>query len=65
MPTLTQQQLSRQDFVDNSIYELINSLNPTNKEIPWNIEMLGEVWDTISHWLVDDLNLCTEKKFYP
>jgi len=38
---LTQQQLARQDFVDNTIFSLIRSVNPSNKEIEWDIEMIG------------------------
>ena len=64
MKKLTKSELERQDFVDNSILNLIKSLNTSHKEIQWNIEMIGEIRDVISDWLVDKLNLCTEKEFY-
>ena len=62
---LTQQQVERQDFIDNTIFDLILSINPTDKEINWDIEMIGEVRDVLKEWLVDKLNLTTEQEFYP
>ena len=62
---LTQQQIERQDFVDNAIFSLIRSVNPSNKEIEWNIEMIGEIRDVVKEWLVDKLSLTTEQEFYP
>lgn len=60
-----QKTFSRQDFVDNSIHELLNKLNPSKKEIPWNIEIIGDIRDAISHNIVDNLRLSTEEEFYP
>lgn len=65
MKNLKQYQIGRQDFVDNAIFNLIKSLNPTNKSINWNIEMIGEVRDVISDWYVHRLNITKEQKFYP
>ena len=62
---LTQQQIAQQDFVDNAIFSLMRSLNPSNKEIEWDIEMIGEMRDVLKEWLVDKLNLTTEQEFYP
>jgi hypothetical protein len=63
---LTSNQTERQDFVDNAIYELIASLNPSNKkEISWNIEMIGDVRECIRHWLVERHQVCTDLAFYP
>jgi DNA polymerase sigma len=62
---LTQQQIAQQDFVDNAIFSLIRSVNPSNKEIEWNIEMIGEIRDVVKEWLVDKLSLTTEQEFYP
>ena len=56
---------NRQDFVDNSIHELLNKLNPSQKYIPWNIELIGDIRDTISQILVDNLRLSTKEEFYP
>jgi len=62
---LTQQQIAQQDFVDNAIFSLIQVINPGNKEIGWDIDMIGEMRDVLKEWLVDKLNLTTEQEFYP
>lgn len=61
---LTSQQIERQDFVDNAIYELINLVVPTNQEIPWDIEVIGDVRDVIQQKLVER-GISTEQEFYP
>lgn len=38
---LTSEQIKRQDFVDNAIFDLIKTVNPTEKDINWDIEMIG------------------------
>ena len=58
-------EISRQDFVDGVIFELIQSVNPTKQQIVWDIEMIGDVRDTLEDWIVARLKLCTEKEFYP
>ena len=65
MKTLTNLEISRQDYVDNLIFELVQSLNPTKRPIEWNIEMIGEVRDDIQNWIVDRLKMTTEQEFYP
>lgn len=65
MPNLTRVQFSHQNFVDNSIHELLNKLNPFQKEILWNIEIISDIRDIISHHLVDIFNLYNENEFYP
>jgi len=62
---LTQQQIAQQDFIDNAIFSLIQVINPSNKEIEWDIEMIGEIRDVVKEWLVDKRNLTTEQEFYP
>jgi len=62
---LTQQQIAQQDFVDNTIFSLIQVINPGNKEIEWDMEMIGEIRDVLKEWLVDKFNLTTEQEFYP
>jgi len=42
MKELTEEQIKRQDSVDNAIYQLIQELNPTADEIRWDIEMIGD-----------------------
>jgi hypothetical protein len=61
---LTDQQISRQDFVDNAIHDLINELIPSDKEMEWDIEVIGEVRDVIQAMLVGR-GICTEQEFYP
>jgi len=65
MYELTQNQIDRQDFVDNKIFELINLINPIQKPIDWNIEFIGTVRDSLKSIIVDRLCLCDEMKFYP
>jgi len=65
MKELTNEQLSRQDYVDGEIFRLIQTLNPTKESIDWNIEMIGEIRDTIQDWIVDQLRLSSEQGFYP
>lgn len=61
---LTEQQIKRQDFVDNAIFGLINELLPSDKEVEWDIEAIGEIRDAILSQLVKR-GLCMEQEFYP
>lgn len=65
MAELTRNEINRQDYVDNSIYQLITQLNTTDKPIEWNIEMISEIRDVVSTWLVDNLEICKSNEFYP
>lgn len=58
-------QIKRQGFVDNAIFDLIKSVNPSDKEISWNIEMIGEVRDILHEWFVNRLDITEEQEFYP
>ena len=62
--SLTEQQIERQDFVDNARFNLINELIPSSKEMEWNIEAIGEIRDAIQSQLVTR-GFCTEQEFYP
>lgn len=64
MAQLTKKQIKRQDFVDNEIFELIQRLAPSVK-IKWDIEMIGNVRDSIQIQLVDKQKLMSEASFYP
>lgn len=55
---LTDEQIKRQDFVDNLVFDLICEINPTDKDLEWNIEMIGEIRDNIRYWLVERLKVC-------
>ena len=65
MEKFTEDQLKRQDFVDNEIYDLVKRLIPSTGEIEWNIEMIGDIRDTIQHWLVDQYKIVHALEFYP
>ncbi len=65
MRSLTDEELARQDYVDNQVFALIESLNPSSVQIQWNIEMIGNVRDVVMHHLVDVLQVCTATEFYP
>lgn len=65
MKNFTEDQIKRQDFVDNEIYDLMKRLNPSAREIEWDIEMIGDIRDTIQHWLVDQYKMVDELEFYP
>lgn len=60
---LTKQQIERQDFVDNQIYELIQKLIPSSKKLEWNIEIIGVVRDAIRGQVVDK-KIITEEGSY-
>ena len=62
---LTKQQIERQDFVDNQIFELMQKLLPPSKQIEWDIEAIGEIRDAIRKQIVDKQKLMSEVKFYP
>jgi hypothetical protein len=57
---VTKQQIERQDFVDNAISELLQTVNPSNKEVDWNIEIIGNIRDIIQSFYNFD-----EQEFYP
>ena len=65
MLKFTEEQLRRQDFVDNGIFDLIQNLNPTSTEIEWDIEVIGQIRDRIRYLLVERLQICDEMSFYP
>jgi len=65
MKKFTEDQIKRQDFVDNQIYDLVRRLIPSNRQIDWDIEMIGDIRDTIQHWLVDKYKIANELEFYP
>lgn len=65
MDSLSDIELQRQDFVDNSIQELLNDINPTEAEIKWDIEQISRIREVIQDVLVNTLKLTTEREFYP
>jgi len=65
MQNLSKDQIKRQDFVDNQIYDLVKRLIPSTREIKWDIEMIADIRDTIQHWLVDQYKIVDELEYYP
>lgn len=61
---MTNEQLERQDFVDNAIFSLIQDINPTAEAISWDIEMIGNIRDAIVNELEKKLGI-TEFEIYP
>jgi len=59
------QKIERWDLVDNSIFELLNNLNPTDKKLNWDIKIISEIRLLIQSYFVDELKICKEGKFYP
>ena len=65
MTELTKQQIARQDFVDNQVFELINTLLPKSKQVNWDIEFIGVVRESIRKEIQKKVKSIDEKKFYP
>jgi len=61
---LNKKQIERQELVDNSIFNLLLSLNPTEKHFDWDIEMIGDIRDIIQGWIIEKTD-CSEQEFYP
>ena len=61
---LVKQQIERQDFVDNVIFELMQKLVPALKKLEWDIEIIGAVRDAIGERIIDK-KFMSEKDFYP
>lgn len=64
MDKLTKQQIIRQDFVDNQIFELLQTLIPSSKKIDWDIETIGAIRDAVGEKIVDK-KFMSEMQFYP
>jgi len=65
MIKLTKQQIKRQDFVDNNIFELLQRFLPQSKTMKWDIEAIGAVRDAIREQIVNKQKVMSEERFYP
>ena len=65
MDKLTKQQIEKQDFVDNNIFELLQRFLPQPKTMKWDIEAIGAVRDSIQEQIVDRQKAMSEDQFYP
>lgn len=61
---LTDKQIAQQDYIDNKVFALLNELNPSGKELTWDIDAIGRIRDAIAQVFVDK-GICTEQEFYP
>lgn len=61
---LTSRQIERQDMVDNKIMELLQDINPSNQPLVWDIDIIGEIRDSIEQYFLSK-GICTEEEFYP
>jgi len=61
---LTQTQIERQDLVNNAVFELLQMVNPTDKEVNWDIEVIGGVRDVVAEYFTSH-GFCSEQDFYP
>ena len=59
-----QSAIPRQDLVDSAIFSLVQKMNPTNKDIPWDIEMIANIRDVIVDELQKKLDI-SEFEIYP
>jgi hypothetical protein len=60
---LTPAQRERQDTVDNVCHRLLEEL--AGKELPWDMEHIGELREVVQDIIVDKLHIMTELEFYP
>jgi hypothetical protein len=51
MQNLSEDQIRRQDFVDNQIYDLVKRVIPSTREVEWNIEMIADISGTTQYSL--------------
>jgi len=61
---MTKRQIERQDFVDNTIFALIREINPTARPVSWDIEMIGNIRDSLVGELEKKLGI-SEFEIYP
>jgi len=59
------QKIAQQDFVDNSIFELVKDLCPSSEIINWDIKIISEIRLILQNLYVNELELCDDEEFYP
>jgi DNA polymerase sigma len=62
---LTEKQIERQDFIDNSIFELLQRLNPSKNELRWDIEIISKIREMIRLYFTKNLDDFSEQEYYP
>jgi len=58
-------ELAQQDLIDNSIMELLNKVNPSPVQIDYDSHIVAKIRNTLIDVITRDLDLCTERAFYP
>jgi hypothetical protein len=61
----SREELDKQDFIDNSIMELLNKVNPSEMTLYYNGNIVAKIRDALIEIFTKDLSLCTERAFYP
>ena len=59
------EKIHKWDFVDNTIFEMIENLNPSTKKLEWDIKPISEIREVLVSYFVEELKLCTKNDFYP
>jgi len=61
----SKEQLAQQDFIDNSIMELINKVSPLKFEIRYQGQFVFKIREALIELFSKELKVCSEKAFYP
>lgn len=61
---LTEQDIKRQDFVDNTIHDFLSKISE-GKISEWSIDDIGMIRDVVEIIICRDHELMTEEQFYP
>ena len=64
MREFAKQELQRQDFVDNEVFELLERLAPADAHLQWDIELIGFIRAAIGRQLVER-RMIRANQFYP
>ena len=59
------EELAQKDLIDNSIMDLINKVNPSPVQIDYDSKIVSKIRTILIEVFTRDLDLCTERKFYP
>jgi hypothetical protein len=61
----SKEELERQNYIDNSIMNLINMVNPTKLEILYDRNIVAKVRYALIEIFSKDLQICTDSALYP
>jgi len=63
--TEERKKLNQQDLVDNTINNMIETLNPSDNILNWNGTIINEIRIILEEYFVEQLHLYKENEFYP